>query len=73
MNEYLFEIDERIINDALKRGIKIKKDNMFIEVFGVNALVFMPQLNKYIITYGTNQTDGGYVMVDEYNHTWITK
>ena len=66
-----FGISTELIIKALKCGIKIKKDNQFINSYGFLSLRFIPQINKFVFTYGTNASDAGYVLVEDYNNTWV--
>lgn len=67
----LFGIDNKIVKAALVKGIKIKKDGVFINVPGFVALIYMVQFNKFILTYGSGAKDAGYVLVEDYNKEWI--
>ncbi len=68
----LFGIDNKIIRDALVYGIKVKKNNVFVNTPGFVALIYMMQLNKFILTYGSGSSDAGYVLIEDYNKEWIT-
>jgi hypothetical protein len=67
----LFGIDDKIVRAALIKGIKIKKDGVFINTPGFVALLYMVQLNKFILTYGTGTRDAGYVLVEDYDKEWV--
>ena len=60
----LFGIDNKIVKAALVKGIKIKKDGVFINVPGFVALIYMVQFNKFILTYGSGAKDAGYVQLE---------
>lgn len=68
----LFGIDNKIVRDALTFGIKVKKNGMFVNTPGFVALLYMVQLNKFILTYGSGTSNAGYVLVEDYNKEWIT-
>ena len=71
--ENLFGIDNNIIKQALKNGIKVNKMGQFIDIIGIVTLVYVPQMDKFMLTYGTSPADAGYVYVENYEKDWILR
>ena len=71
--ENIFGISNDIVKQALKTGIKVKKNGNFEEVYGVISLSFVPQWNKFVLAYGTCAADAAYVLVDNFEKDWILK
>lgn len=68
-----FGLDNDIIRNALRAGIKIKKNGEFVDAPGFISLTYIPQYNKFVLAYGTCPSDAGFVYVDKFNEDWILK
>jgi len=68
-----FGVDIEIIEKALKSGIKVLKNNVFVNVSGFVSLVYIAQLDKFMFAYGSNQFDAGYVLLENYEKDWKLK
>lgn len=73
MDNNTFGINNNILEKALKNGIKVKKDNNFININGFISLTYIQQFNKFILAFGSNSLDASWVFVDNYEKDWILK
>lgn len=70
IKENLFSIDSIIIKHALINGIKIKKDKDWVPAEGVVCLFYINQLEKFVLSYGTMETNG-FVFLEKYGKDWV--
>ena len=71
--ENLFGLDDNTINKALKYGILVKKNDKFEEITGFISLVYIQQLATYVLAYGTDSSNAGYVVLKKYGEDWKLK
>ena len=65
------DFDIEIIEKALKTGIKIKKNNIFVNVPGYLMLMYLKELGQFVLIFGSNKENSGYVFLHDYQKEWI--
>lgn len=65
------KLDVELVENALKKGIKIKKNNVFINVPGYLMLMYMKEIEQFVLIYGYNKENSGYVFLNDYQKEWI--
>lgn len=67
------ELDLELIENALKNGIRIIQDGTITDSPGATCLVFHPILKEYVLVFGSNAQNAGFVRLDEEKITWERK
>lgn len=65
------KLDIELVENALKKGIKIKKNNVFINVPGYLMLMYMKEIEQFVLIYGYTKENSGYVFLHDYQKEWI--
>ena len=66
----VFPIDLKILEKALKTGIKVKKEEKFETVKGVTVLMWHPMIHKWGIAYGDDMSNAGFAILEDYGKEW---
>lgn len=65
-----FGIDANILEKALKKGIRVKRGDRFVDAPGHVSLTYIPQYGDFVLAYGSSSSDAGYVRTNAYGREW---
>mgnify|MGYP003327581580 CR=1 FL=1 len=69
-----FPVSNDIIISALTNGFMQKDANGFYKPStGFVSLAFIKEMNRFVLTAGTNASDAKFVYLDEYGQNWDLK
>ena len=66
----VFPIDLKILETALKMGIKVKKEGKSETVKGVPVLMWHPLIHRWGIAYGDDMSNAGFAILEDYGKEW---
>lgn len=69
----IFGLDSTIIVQALKRGIQINSEGEFVDQIGVLSLVWHPQIQRFVLVFGTTAENAAFVLLEDYDRLWKVK
>ena len=69
----IFGLDDTIIDNALRNGILIEVNGKFVDNIGILSLVYHTQLKRYVLVFGSDATNAGFVLLEDYGKLWKLK
>ena len=65
-----FGVDESVVEEALKKGIKVLRNGSFSDNPGQVSLLWHPSLQRWCFAYGTSAADAGFALLEDYGRLW---
>lgn len=66
-------VSQETLEKALKEGILFQKEGEFIPNPGIVSLIWHPQLQRWGLAFGTNASDAGFVLLEDYGRLWKSR